>query len=69
MHLLRSEADRGYTSGLRHACPTDALRFDRDDDPPTVRHPGFPQTGLKPAFRLVGERRQFRTDIRPLRSR
>ena len=45
------------------ACPTDALRFDRDDGPPTVRHPGFPQTGLKPAFRLVGERRQSEPDM------
>ena len=45
------------------ACPTDALRFDRDDGPPTVRHPGFPQTGLKPALRLVGERRQAAPDM------
>jgi Fe-S-cluster-containing dehydrogenase component/DMSO reductase anchor subunit len=40
------------------ACPTDALQFEWEDDPPLVQHPGFPDTGLKPAIRVVGDRRR-----------
>ena len=45
------------------ACPTDALRFDWDDDPPSVHHPGFPETGLRPALRVVGDRRRAAPDM------
>jgi Fe-S-cluster-containing dehydrogenase component/DMSO reductase anchor subunit len=41
------------------ACPTEALRFEKDDDPALVQHPGFPETGLRPAVRVVGSRRQI----------
>ncbi len=40
------------------ACPTDALRFDRDDDPGVIERPGFPDTGLRPALRIEGSRRR-----------
>jgi len=40
------------------ACPTDALRFKSDGEPSTVEHAGFPDTGLGPAVRIVGDRRQ-----------
>jgi Fe-S-cluster-containing dehydrogenase component len=40
------------------ACPTEALRFERDDDPPPVHRAGFPETGLQPAVRVAGSRRQ-----------
>jgi len=45
------------------ACPTDALRFERNDDPASVQHPGFPETGLQPAVRVVGGRRQNAPDM------
>jgi len=45
------------------ACPTDALKFDRDGDPDLVQHPGFPETGLQPAVRVVGGRRQGAPDM------
>jgi DMSO reductase anchor subunit len=45
------------------ACPTDALRFEKDDDPALVQHPGFPETGLQPAIRVVGVRRQTAPDM------
>jgi Fe-S-cluster-containing dehydrogenase component/DMSO reductase anchor subunit len=40
------------------ACPTDALRFEPDGEPSTVEHAGFPETGLGPAVRIVGDRRR-----------
>jgi len=40
------------------ACPTDALGFERNDDPALVQRPGFPEIGLQPAVRVVGCRRQ-----------
>jgi len=40
------------------ACPTDALRFEPDAEPSTVEHAGFPETGLGPAVRIVGDRRR-----------
>jgi len=40
------------------ACPTDALRFDPDGEPSTVDRAGFPETGLRPAIRIVGDRRR-----------
>jgi len=40
------------------ACPTDALRFEPDGEPSTVEHTGFPETGLGPAVRIVGDRRR-----------
>ena len=45
------------------ACPTDALRFEREDDPGSINHPGFPETGLRPAVRVVGGRRQTAPDM------
>jgi Fe-S-cluster-containing dehydrogenase component len=45
------------------ACPTDALRFDWDDDPPSVHHPGFPETGMRPALRVIGDRRRAAPDM------
>lgn len=39
------------------ACPTDALEFERNGDPPIVDRPGFPDTGLRPAIRVEGSRR------------
>jgi len=45
------------------ACPTDALRFEREDDPPLVQHPGFPETGLRPAVRVTGDRRRTAPDM------
>ena len=40
------------------ACPTNALRFEPDGEPSTVEHAGFPETGLGPAVRIVGDRRR-----------
>jgi len=40
------------------ACPTNALRFEPDGEPSTVEHVGFPETGLGPAVRIVGDRRR-----------
>jgi Fe-S-cluster-containing dehydrogenase component/DMSO reductase anchor subunit len=45
------------------ACPTDALRFERGDEPPLVQHPGFPETGLQPAIRVTGDRRRTAPDM------
>ena len=45
------------------ACPTDALRFEIEDDPDSVHHPGFPDTGLRPAVRVVGSRRRQAPDM------
>jgi len=45
------------------ACPTEALRFDWEDDQGTVDHPGFPETGLRPAIRVVGSRRHTAPDM------
>ena len=45
------------------ACPTEALRFDWDDDQGTVDHPGFPEAGLRPAIRVVGSRRHTAPDM------
>jgi Fe-S-cluster-containing dehydrogenase component/DMSO reductase anchor subunit len=40
------------------ACPTDALRFEPEGEPSTVEHAGFPDTGIGPAVRIVGDRRR-----------
>jgi len=40
------------------ACPTDALRFEPDGEPATVEHAGFPEIGIGPAVRIVGDRRR-----------
>jgi Fe-S-cluster-containing dehydrogenase component/DMSO reductase anchor subunit len=45
------------------ACPTDALRFEIDENPGPVDHPGFPETGLQPAVRVVGNRRSIPPDM------
>jgi DMSO reductase anchor subunit len=45
------------------ACPTDALRFGIEDDPDSVHHPGFPDTGLRPAVRVVESRRHTVPDM------
>jgi DMSO reductase iron-sulfur subunit len=45
------------------ACPTEALRFERQGDPSPVHHPGFPETGLRPAIRVVGSRRRTAPDM------
>lgn len=45
------------------ACPTDALRFENDDNPGPVDHPGFPETGLQPAVRVIGNRRSNPPDM------
>lgn len=39
------------------ACPVDALGFDRQGEPDTARHPGFPDAGLRPGLRLAPKRR------------
>jgi len=39
------------------ACPVDALGFETADDPTAIARAGFPETGLRPAVRFVGERR------------
>lgn len=39
------------------ACPVDALAFETVEEPPAVSRAGFPETGLRPAIRIVGERR------------
>jgi DMSO reductase anchor subunit len=53
--------DHRQTDGLAPACvvacPTDALRFDSDAEPSIVEHAGFPETGLGPAVRIIGDRR------------
>jgi Fe-S-cluster-containing dehydrogenase component len=45
------------------ACPTDALRFENDARPEVVDHPGFPETGLLPAVRVIGNRRSNPPDM------
>ena len=40
------------------ACPVDALNFETRGDLPEVVRPGFPDTGLRPAIEVVGDRRQ-----------
>ena len=45
------------------ACPTDALRFESGDIAAPVQHPGFPETGLQPAVRVIGGRRQKAPDM------
>jgi len=54
--------DHRQTEGLAPACvvacPTDSLRFEPDGEPSTVEHAGFPETGLGPAVRIVGDRRR-----------
>ncbi len=45
------------------ACPTDALSFDTEDEPAIVDRPGFPETGLRPAFRVVGDRPEQAPDM------
>ena len=39
------------------ACPVEALAFETVESPPAVVRAGFPDTGLKPAIRVVGARR------------
>ena len=45
------------------ACPIDALKFEREDDPPLVQRLGFPETGLQPAIRVIGDRRRTAPDL------
>jgi Fe-S-cluster-containing dehydrogenase component/DMSO reductase anchor subunit len=45
------------------ACPTHALRFETENAPAAVDHPGFPDTGLRPAVRVVGDRRHQAPDM------
>ncbi len=45
------------------ACPIEALRFEKEDDPRAVHRPGFPETGLRPAVRVVGSRRDTAPDM------
>ncbi len=40
------------------ACPTDALRFEAASEPAVVHRPGFPETGLHPAIKVIGRRRE-----------
>ena len=39
------------------ACPVEALAFEVAESPAVVSRGGFPDTGLRPAIRVVGERR------------
>jgi DMSO reductase iron-sulfur subunit len=39
------------------ACPVDALGFATRGEPDTVRHPGFPDVGLRPGLHLTAKRR------------
>lgn len=39
------------------ACPVEALAFEAVDGPPAVSRAGFPETGLRPVIRIIGERR------------
>ncbi len=39
------------------ACPVEALAFETVESPPAVARDGFPDTGLRPAIRVVGDRR------------
>jgi len=50
--------ERGLDPACVTACPLDALRFEAEAEPRTASRPGFPDTGLGPAVRLEGERRQ-----------
>lgn len=40
------------------ACPVEALAFEIAESPPAVARAGFPDTGLRPALRVVGTRCQ-----------
>ena len=40
------------------ACPVTALNFEAEGNPSDVVRPGFPDTGLRPSIRVVGERRR-----------
>ena len=66
-HLSGLATEAGEMCGLPPACvtacPTEALRFERNDDPALVQHPGFPETGLQPAIRVAGGRRQNAPDM------
>jgi Fe-S-cluster-containing dehydrogenase component/DMSO reductase anchor subunit len=48
----------GFNPACVTACPTDALKFERNGDPALVDQPGFPDTGLRPAIRVEGTRRR-----------
>ncbi len=39
------------------ACPVEALAFETVESPSAVARAGFPDTGLQPALRVIGERR------------
>ena len=58
-HRLRDGLEPACVVG----CPTDALRFDAQDEPAAVEHPGFPEAGLRPAVRVVGDRRRQAPDM------
>jgi Fe-S-cluster-containing dehydrogenase component len=58
-HRLRDGLDPACAT----ACPTDALRLENQDQPAVVERPGFPEVGLRPAIRVVGERRRSAPDM------
>jgi len=53
----------GLDPACATACPTDALRFEPEGDPAEVELPGFPEAGLRPAVRVVGDRRRQAPDM------
>jgi len=47
----------GLEPACVQACPLDALGIEEMEAPAVVNRDGFPETGLRPAVRIVGERR------------
>ncbi len=45
------------------ACPVEALAFETVESPPLVVRKGFPETGLRPALRVVGSRRHSQPEM------
>jgi len=55
--FCRHRLEEGLEPACVVACPVEALAFEYVESPPAVARPGFPDTGLRPALRVVGSRR------------